>query len=53
FVDKSIVEIYINGGKIVFTSRVFPKKDSKSAVNVFAEGAVDYRIDYYGMSRGI
>ncbi|MED4007283.1 sucrose-6-phosphate hydrolase [Priestia aryabhattai] len=53
FVDKSIVEIYINGGKIVFTSRVFPKKDSKSAVNVFAEGSVDYRIDYYGMSRGI
>lgn len=53
FVDKSIVEIYINGGKIVFIFWVFLKKDFKLVVNVFVEGVVDYCIDYYGMLCGI
>ncbi len=53
FVDKSILEVYINGGKTVFTSRVFPQKDSKSAVTVFAKGEANYQIAYYGLSRGI
>ncbi|XXM71450.1 glycoside hydrolase family 32 protein [Lysinibacillus sphaericus] len=37
FVDRSIVEIFINGGKTIFTSRVFPHKES-TGIEVFADG---------------
>ncbi|WP_110112115.1 sucrose-6-phosphate hydrolase [Bacillus sp. CGMCC 1.16541] len=53
FVDKSIVEVYVNGGRTVFTSRVFPQKDSKAAIKLFAHGSVSYDLEYYGMNRGI
>jgi beta-fructofuranosidase len=37
FVDTSSVEIFINNGEEVFTSRIFPKADSNE-VRFFAEG---------------
>ena len=37
FVDISSVEIFINDGEEVFTSRIFPKADSKE-IRFFAEG---------------
>ncbi|MGG3987219.1 glycoside hydrolase family 32 protein [Bacillus smithii] len=37
FVDTSSVEIFINDGEEVFTSRIFPQEDSKG-IRFFAEG---------------
>ncbi len=37
FIDTSSVEIFINEGEEVFTSRIYPKKDSKG-INFFAKG---------------
>lgn len=38
FMDKSSVEIYINDGKEVMTSRIFPKENSKGLKIVSKEG---------------
>lgn len=41
FVDKSSIEIFVNGGKEVFTSRIFPKKDARSIQLKAIEGVVE------------
>ncbi|MEL3970825.1 sucrose-6-phosphate hydrolase [Rossellomorea oryzaecorticis] len=46
FVDRSIAEIFINDGEVVFTSRVFPMKES-TGIKVFADGSLDCRYTKY------
>ena len=38
FMDKSAVEIYIDGGKEVMTARIFPRQDSKALKIISKEG---------------
>lgn len=52
FVDKSIVEIFINGGETVFTSRVFPLEFSKG-VQLFSDKKTEFVIRQYDLRRGI
>ncbi|UOY91737.1 sucrose-6-phosphate hydrolase [Ectobacillus sp. JY-23] len=52
FVDRSIAEIFINDGEIVFTTRVFPKEDAKG-INVFSNGTTAYTFTKHTMKDGI
>ena len=44
FVDNSSVEVFINGGAEVFSSRIFPKKDADGII-VFADKDVNVEIE--------
>jgi len=44
FVDNSSVEVFVNGGKEVFSSRIFPQKNA-DGIKVFSEGNVDVKIE--------
>lgn len=52
FVDRSIVEIFINDGELVFTSRVFPLETS-TGIEISSRGTLNYNIDKYTLERGI
>jgi len=43
FVDNSSVEVFINGGQEVFSSRIFPEKDA-DGISVFADKDVNVEI---------
>ena len=44
FVDNSSVEVFINGGSEVFSSRIFPEKDA-DGISVFADKNVNVEIE--------
>ena len=44
FVDNSSVEVFVNGGKEVFSSRIFPQKNA-DGIKVFSEGNVNVKIE--------
>ena len=44
FVDNSSVEVFINGGQEVFSSRIFPEKDA-DGISVFADKNVNVEIE--------
>ena len=44
FVDNSSVEVFINGGQEVFSSRIFPEKDA-DGISVFADKDVNVEIE--------
>ena len=44
FVDNSSVEVFINGGAEVFSSRIFPEKDA-DGISVFADKNVNVEIE--------
>ena len=44
FVDNSSVEVFINGGQEVFSSRIFPEKDANGII-VFADKDVNVEIE--------
>ena len=44
FVDNSSVEVFINGGQEVFSSRIFPEKDT-DGISVFADKNVNVEIE--------
>ena len=44
FVDNSSVEVFINGGQEVFSSRIFPEKDADGII-VFADKDVNVEIE--------
>ena len=44
FVDNSSVEVFINGGQEVFSSRIFPEKDA-DGISVFADKNVNVKIE--------
>ena len=52
FVDRSIVEIFINGGEVVFTARVFPKNKS-NGINVFVDGKLKVDYQKHELAQGI
>ena len=49
FVDVSSVEIFVNDGVEVFTSRIFTKEDSKG-MSVFADGQADIDINLWRLN---
>ena len=44
FVDNSSVEVFINGGQEVFSSRIFPEKDANGII-VFADKDINVEIE--------
>ena len=52
FVDRSIAEIFINGGEVVFTARVFPKNES-NGINVFGDGKLKVDYQKHELAQGI
>ena len=44
FVDNSSVEVFINGGEEVFSSRIFPEKDADK-ITVFSENNINIKIE--------
>ncbi|PLR94186.1 glycoside hydrolase family 32 protein [Bacillus sp. T33-2] len=52
FIDKSIVEIFIDDGETVFTSRVFPEAES-IGVQLFSDKMVHWQVDQFNLTRGI
>ena len=44
FVDNSSVEVFINGGQEVFSSRIFPEKGA-DGISVFADGDTSVKIE--------
>ena len=44
FVDNSSVEVFVNGGKEVFSSRIFPQKNA-DGIKVFSEENVNVKIE--------
>ena len=44
FVDNSSVEVFVNGGKEVFSSRIFPQKDA-DGIKVFSEENIDVKVE--------
>lgn len=52
YVDRSIAEIFINGGEAVFTTRFFPQPGS-TGITLSAEGKLDYNVTKYELEQGI
>lgn len=52
FVDHSIAEIFINDGEVVFTSRVFPRAESKG-IRIFSDGNLSCSYSLYELAQGI
>ncbi|WP_137790847.1 sucrose-6-phosphate hydrolase [Bacillus sp. E(2018)] len=52
FVDHSIAEIFINDGEVVFTTRVFPEKESKG-IKVFSDDKLRGNYTKHELSQGI
>ncbi|MBE6044300.1 MAG: sucrose-6-phosphate hydrolase [Clostridium thermopalmarium] len=52
YTDNSIVELFINDGEIVFTSRVFPLEESNN-LEISSKGSLTYKIIKYDLKRGI
>lgn len=50
--DRSILEVFINEGEIVFTSRVFPKEKS-TEIKVYGDKSVKYKYSKYRLKQGI
>ena len=44
FVDNSSVEVFINNGEEVFSSRIFPEKNADKII-VFSENDIDVKIE--------
>ncbi|MFT8322993.1 MAG: sucrose-6-phosphate hydrolase [Bacillus sp. (in: firmicutes)] len=49
FVDVSSVEIFVNDGEEVFTSRIFPKEDSEDIIFFVEEGSVNVKTRLWEM----
>ncbi|PLS17441.1 glycosyl hydrolase family 32 [Bacillus sp. M6-12] len=52
FVDRSIAEIFINNGEVVFTARVFPKEGPK-VIKLFSDGKISCSYKKYELAQGI
>jgi len=52
FVDRSVVEIFLQDGEVAFTSRVFPLEESRG-ITLFADGKLDFHVEKYALARGI
>ncbi|MFC7441201.1 glycoside hydrolase family 32 protein [Laceyella putida] len=52
FVDKSVIEIFIQDGEVTFTSRVFPLAQS-TGISLFAEGDLRFALQKYSLAKGM
>lgn len=50
--DKSILEVFINNGEVVFTSRIFPKENS-TQIKVYSDETIEYKCYKYKLKQGI
>lgn len=51
-IDRSIAEIFVNDGEVVFTARVFPKEESKG-IRFFSDGKMNVSYKKHEMAQGI
>ena len=51
-VDNSIVEIFINGGKITMSTRVFPLEKS-TGIEIYADNEIRYNYTKHVLNSGI
>ncbi|WP_079505095.1 glycoside hydrolase family 32 protein [Mesobacillus jeotgali] len=51
-VDRSIAEVFINDGEVVFTTRVFPNEES-NGIRIFADGKVSCSYEKHELAQGI
>jgi beta-fructofuranosidase len=47
FIDTSSIEVFVNGGEEVFTSRIYPHKDSRDIIFYSKGGNVKFDIQYW------
>ena len=52
FVDRSIAEIFVNDGEVVFTARVFPKEES-NGIKIFSDGKINFSYKKHELAKGI
>ncbi|HAQ06911.1 MAG TPA: hypothetical protein DCR24_05075 [Bacillus bacterium] len=52
FADRSIAEIFINDGEVVFTARVFPKEES-NGIKLFSDGKISFSYKKHELNQGI
>lgn len=52
FVDRSIIEIFINEGALVLTSRAFPQ-ELVTGITMSANGKLKYNVNKYNLKKGI
>lgn len=52
FVDRSIAEIFVNDGEVVFTTRVFPKEESKGII-LSSDGNMHVSCKKHELAQGI
>ncbi|HBG7259420.1 glycoside hydrolase family 32 protein [Clostridioides difficile] len=50
--DRSILEIFINDGEVVFTSRIFAKENSNQ-IRVYSDKIVEYKYTKFKLKQGI
>ncbi|MBY1444641.1 GH32 C-terminal domain-containing protein, partial [Clostridioides difficile] len=50
--DRSILEIFINDGEVVFTSRIFAKENSNQ-IRVYSDKIVEYEYTKFKLKQGI
>ncbi|HBG0199932.1 TPA: GH32 C-terminal domain-containing protein, partial [Clostridioides difficile] len=50
--DRSILEIFINEGEVVFTSRIFAKENSNQ-IRVYSDKIVEYEYTKFKLKQGI
>ena len=48
FMDRSVVEIFVNDGKEVFTARIFPDENSKG-IEFFSDGDVEMSVEKWNI----
>ncbi len=48
FMDKSVLEIFVNDGEEVFTSRIFPDENSKG-IEFFSDGDVEMSVEKWNI----
>lgn len=54
FIDRSSLEIFVNGGEAVLSTRVYPKEDSKEIVFVPTQDGLSLKqVTFYELNEGI
>ncbi|MBR4642673.1 MAG: glycoside hydrolase family 32 protein [Selenomonadaceae bacterium] len=54
FIDRSSLEIFVNDGEAVFSTRLYPKENSKDIIFVPTQGALHLKsVTFYNLHEGI
>ena len=54
FLDRSSLEIFVNDGEAVFSTRLYPKQNSKDIVFVPTQGALNLKqVTFFALNAGL